>query len=81
MELDGVDEALVGLPEAAEGEPPKKSRPIKELLGSGCLLGAEGFEGGGWMPEASVVLGLAGGDDMSPKISEFGADLCTEVVG
>lgn len=47
MELDGVDEALVGLPEAAEGEPPKKSRPIKELLGSGCLLGAEGFEGGG----------------------------------
>lgn len=81
VEIDGVDEALDGLAEAVEGELPKKSRPIKELLGSDCLEGAEAFGGVGRVPGVSVVLGLAGGVGISPKMSGLGAGLCREVAG
>lgn len=67
-----MDETLFGLLVAADGGPPKKSRPNKELLDSACfgdvafLAGADGKLG------VLVVFGRAGGDGMSPKTSEFG---------
>ena len=60
---------LEGLLEATEGGPPKKSRPSNELPESGCLGAPEDFPGDGRVPGVSVVLGLAGGDGKSPKIS------------
>lgn len=71
-ELDGVEAELDGLPEVADGGPPKKSRPSKESAAFTCLGGAEAF-GGACRPGTSVVLGLAGGSGTSPNRSIGGA--------
>ena len=68
-----MDEVLVGLLVAAEGGPPKKSRPNKEFAGSGCFVGVAALAGADRMLVVSVVLGLTGGDGISPKISGAGA--------
>ena len=69
---DGVEAELDGLPEVADGEPPKKSRPSNESAALTCLGGAGAF-GGAARPGTSVVLGLAGGSGTSPKRSTEGA--------
>lgn len=40
-----VEVTLEDTPEPADDEPPKKSRPNKELLGSGCFEGVVAFDG------------------------------------
>lgn len=40
-----VEVAPVDTPEPADDGPPKKSRPSKELLGSGCFEGVMAFGG------------------------------------
>lgn len=77
---DGVDVALAGLLVAAEGGPPKKSRPNKEFAGSGCFVGVAVLAGVDRTLGASVVLGLTGGDGISPNISGAGALVSVEVV-
>lgn len=77
---DGVDEALVGLPVAVEGGPPKKSRPNNELPGSGCFVVVTVLAGGDRVLGVSVVLGLTGGDGISPNISGTGALVSVRVV-
>lgn len=59
---DGVDEVLAGLLAAAEGGPPKKSRPNKEFAGSGGFVGVAVLAGADRVVGVSVVLGLTGGD-------------------
>ena len=71
-ELDGVEAELDGLPDVADGGPPKKSRPSKESAALACLGGAVVFEGAD-RPGTSVVLGLAGGSGTSPNKSTAGA--------
>lgn len=78
---DGVDEALVDLLVAAEGGPPKKSRPNKEFPGSGCFVGVGILAGGDRILGVSVVLGLTGGDGTSPNRSGAGALASVKVVG
>lgn len=69
---DGVEAELDGLPDVADGGPPKKSRPSKESAALACLGGADAFGGAGRLA-ASVVLGLAGGSGTSPNRSTGGA--------
>ena len=68
---DGVEAELDGLPDVADGGPPKKSRPSNESAALACLGGAEAF-GGAARPGTSVVLGLAGGSGTSPNRSTGG---------
>ena len=75
MDVAGVDAALDGLPEDADGGPPKKSSPNNESAGFDCLGGAVFLGGGGRLPATSVVLGLAGGAGTSPNRSTFRAAL------
>ena len=75
VDVAGVDVELDGLPEGADGGPPKKSSPNNESAGFDCLGGAAFFGGGGRPPVTSVVLGLAGGAGTSPNKSTFGAVL------
>ena len=69
---DGAEAELDGLPDVADGGPPKKSRPSNESAALACLGGAEAF-GGAAGPGTSVVLGLAGGSGTSPNRSTGGA--------
>lgn len=69
---DGVEAELDGLPDVADGGPPKKSRPSNESAAFACLLGAEAF-GGADRPGMSVVFGLTGGSGTSPNRSTGGA--------
>ena len=71
-EPDGVDAELDGLPDIADGGPPKKSRPSNESAALACLGGAESL-GGADRPGMSVVLGLAGGSGTSLNRSTGGA--------
>ena len=71
-EPDGVEAELDGLPEVADGGPPKKSRPSKESAALACLGAAKAF-GGPSRPMTSVVLGLAGGAGTSPNRSTGGS--------
>lgn len=81
VEADGVEETLLDLPIAADGGPPKKSRPSKEFPGSGCFVDVPILAGVDRMFAVSVVLGLAGGDGISPNISGVGALASVIVVG
>ena len=81
VEADDVDETLVGLAVAADGEPPKKSRPNKEFAGSACLVDEPVLAGAERVFGVSVVLGLAGGDGISPNISWPGGLASVTVVG
>lgn len=82
VEADGVEETLLDLAVAAEGGPPKKSRPSKEFPGgSGCFVDVPVLAGVDRMFGASVVLGLAGGDGISPNISGVGALASVTAVG
>ena len=71
-EPDGVEAELDGLADAADGGPPKKSRPSSESAALACLGGAEAL-GGAVRLGTSVVLGLAGGSGTSPNRSIGGA--------
>ena len=71
-EPDGVEAELDGLPDIADGGPPKKSRPSNESAALDCLGGAEAF-GGAVRLGTSVVFGLAGGSGTSPNRSTGGA--------
>lgn len=78
-EAPGVDVALGGLSDVAEGGPPKKSKPSNESPGFCCLGGAAvAFGRGGRVVGGSVVLGRAGGVGTSPNRSTFGVgcDIC-----
>lgn len=79
-EPDGVEAELDGLPEVADGGPPKKSRPSNESAALACLGRAEAF-GGADRPGTSVVLGLAGGSGTSPNRSTGGATFGAETTG
>ena len=68
----GVEAELEGLPDVADGGPPKKSRPSNESAAFACLGGADAF-GGADRQGTSVVLGLAGGSGTSPNKSTGGA--------
>jgi hypothetical protein len=81
VEADGVEELVDGLPAAPAGEPPKKSRPSKEFPASSCFVDAVVFGGKARTLGVSVVLGLAGGDGISPNISVFGILASVTVVG
>jgi hypothetical protein len=78
---DGVEETLLGLPATADGGPPKKSRPSKEFAGSEGLVDVAVLAGNDRTPGVSVVLGLAGGDGISPNISGLGTFACVPVGG
>lgn len=67
---------LLGFPAACGAGPPRKSRPSKESAGLVVLGGAIALGGGGRAPTVSVVLGLAGGDDISPKMSIVCGGFC-----
>lgn len=70
-EPSAFPEALKGPSADAEGGPPKKSRPNSESpCFAGALIGTEVF-GGAARDDGSVVLGLAGGVGISPRISIF----------
>ena len=76
-----MDAVLAGLPVAAEGGPPKKSRPNNEFAGSGGFVGVAVLAGADRVVGVSVVLGLTGGDGISPNKSGAGALTAVEVVG
>lgn len=70
-EPSALPEALKGTSAGAEGGPPKKSKPNSESpCFAGALVGTEAF-GGGARDDGSVVLGLAGGVGISPRMSMF----------
>ena len=70
-EPSALPEALKGTSAGAEGGPPKKSKPNSESpCFAGALVGTEAF-GGAARDGGSVVLGLAGGVGISPRMSMF----------
>ena len=71
----GVDAVLEGLADAAGVGPPKKSRPSKESAALVSPGTAFDLDGGGLIPDVSVVFGLTGGDGTSSKRSTGAFDL------